>query len=64
MAKGFMGKDGQKMPEMDDEFVNMVSERYIELYEEMTEQKFVKPGDEDPLKRIEENVIIALEKLQ
>lgn len=63
MEKGFMGKDGQQLPEMDDEFVNMVSERYIELYEEMSGQKFVKPGDEDPLKRVEKNVIIALEKI-
>lgn len=63
MEKRFMGQKGQPMPKMDDEFVNSVSERYIELYEEMSGQKFVKPGDEDPLKRIEKNVIIALEKL-
>lgn len=63
IERGFMGKDGQKMPKLDEKFVNMVSERYIELYEEMTAQKFVKLSDQDLLKRIEKNVIIALEKL-
>jgi phosphoribosylaminoimidazole-succinocarboxamide synthase len=63
MAKGFMGNKGEQMPELDDEFVNSVSERYIELYEEMTGEKFVKPGDGDPLKRIEANVLKALKEL-
>jgi phosphoribosylaminoimidazole-succinocarboxamide synthase len=62
MENGFMGNKGEKVPEMDDEIVNMISERYIELYEEMTGEKFVKPGDKDPLKRIETNVLKALEK--
>lgn len=42
MANGFQGKDGQKVPEMTDEFINSVSERYIELFENITGQKFVK----------------------
>jgi len=42
MENGFQGKDGQKVPEMTDEFVNSVSERYIELFENITGQKFVK----------------------
>lgn len=42
MANGFQGKDGQKVPEMSDEFVNTVSERYIELFENITGQQFVK----------------------
>ncbi len=42
MENGFQGKDGQKVPEMTDEFVNVVSERYIELFENITGQKFVK----------------------
>jgi phosphoribosylaminoimidazole-succinocarboxamide synthase len=42
MANGFQGKDGQQVPEMDDAFVNSVSERYIELFENITGQKFVK----------------------
>lgn len=63
MEHGFMGKTDQVMPKMNDEFVDMVSKRYIELYEEMSGQKFVKPGDEDPLKRIEKNVIVALRSI-
>ncbi len=63
MERGFMGDKGQKMPDLDDEFVNSVSERYVELYEEMTGQKFTKPGEADPLKRIEANVKKALEKI-
>jgi phosphoribosylaminoimidazole-succinocarboxamide synthase len=42
IENGFQGKDGQKVPEMTDEFVNSVSERYIELFENITGQKFVK----------------------
>jgi phosphoribosylaminoimidazole-succinocarboxamide synthase len=42
MANGFQGKDGQQVPEMTDEFVNSVSERYIELFENITGQQFVK----------------------
>lgn len=64
IERGFMGNKGEKMPELDDKFVNSVSERYIELYEEMTGQKFVKPGDGDPLKRIESNVVSALKELK
>jgi phosphoribosylaminoimidazole-succinocarboxamide synthase len=42
MANGFQGKDGQQVPEMTDEFVSTVSERYIELFENITGQQFVK----------------------
>lgn len=42
MANGFQGKDGQQVPEMTDEFVQTVSERYIELFENITGQQFVK----------------------
>lgn len=52
----FMGKAGQQVPEMTDEFCESVSDRYIELYEHITGEKFVR-GDEGNLaKRIEENV--------
>ncbi|MBL0035690.1 MAG: phosphoribosylaminoimidazolesuccinocarboxamide synthase [Flavobacteriales bacterium] len=44
MANGFMGKDGQQVPHMDDAFVQTVSERYIELFEKITGQTFV-PAD-------------------
>jgi phosphoribosylaminoimidazole-succinocarboxamide synthase len=42
MDKGFQGKDGQKVPEMTDEVVNSISDRYIELYEHVTGKKFQK----------------------
>jgi phosphoribosylaminoimidazole-succinocarboxamide synthase len=56
MERGFQGKDGQAVPEMTDEFVNSVSERYIELYEKITGEKFVKLDISDVLKRVEKNI--------
>lgn len=56
MANGFQGKDGQKVPEMHDEFVNSVSERYIELYEHITGDNFVKADSNDVLARVENNI--------
>ncbi|MBU1012167.1 MAG: phosphoribosylaminoimidazolesuccinocarboxamide synthase [Bacteroidetes bacterium] len=56
MANGFQGKDGQKIPEMHDEFVNSVSERYIELYEHITGDNFVKADSNDVLARVENNI--------
>ncbi|PLX04274.1 MAG: phosphoribosylaminoimidazolesuccinocarboxamide synthase [Marinilabiliales bacterium] len=56
MENGFQGKDGQTVPEMTDEFVNSVSERYIELYEKVTGEKFVKVASETVIGRIEENI--------
>lgn len=57
MANGFQGKDGQKVPEMTDEIVNGISERYIELYENITGEKFQKADvSSDIAARIEANV--------
>jgi len=56
MENGFQGKDGQQMPEMTDEFVNSVSERYIELYEQVTAEKFNRVPTESVLDRIENNI--------
>jgi phosphoribosylaminoimidazole-succinocarboxamide synthase len=56
MDKGFSGQDGQTMPDLDDEFISKVSERYIELYEQMSGDTFVKPEAGDALTRIETNV--------
>ena len=54
----FMGKEGQQVPEMTDEYVNSVSDRYIELYEHIVGQKFNKADNHDDLAaRIEKNVI-------
>lgn len=56
MEKGFQGKAGQQMPEMDDAFAWSVSERYIELYERITGEKFVKDDTIHVLKRVEDNI--------
>lgn len=57
MENGFMGKAGQQVPEMNEEFVMSVSERYIELYENIVGEKFVKGTYDEGLEaRIEENV--------
>lgn len=53
---GFQGKEGQKMPDMPDDFVWQISERYIDLYEKVTGKKFVKADTSEILARIESNV--------
>jgi phosphoribosylaminoimidazole-succinocarboxamide synthase len=53
IANGFQGKEGQPVPEMTDEFVNSVSERYIELYENITGDKFEKSDTSKINNRIE-----------
>ena len=55
MANGFQGKDGQKVPVMTDKFVNEISERYIELYEKITGEKFIKADISSVHDRIEMN---------
>lgn len=60
MAHGFQGKEGQIMPMMPDELVDEVTKRYIELYERITGQQFVKAPLEDIGKRIEDNVLAWL----
>ncbi len=52
----FQGKDGQQIPEMSDEKVVEISNRYIELYEQITGEKFVKANTYNVLGRIEKNV--------
>ncbi len=52
----FQGKKGQEIPEMDDDYINGVSERYIELYEKITGTPFVKADIFNITKRIERNV--------
>ncbi len=53
----FQGLDGQTMPDMPDDFVQLVSERYIELYEKITGEKFVKADNTDIENRINSNVL-------
>lgn len=59
----FMGKEGQQVPEMTDEYCNSVSERYIELYEHIVGEKFQKAEDDDINARIEKNVSDYLNSL-
>ncbi len=56
IENGFQGKEGQQVPEMTEEYVNSVSERYIELFEQITGDKFQKVDVEDVAARIEKNV--------
>jgi phosphoribosylaminoimidazole-succinocarboxamide synthase len=58
MDNGFQGKDGQQIPEMTDEVIKGISDRYIELYENVTGKKFVKEdvSQADMEKRIEEEI--------
>ena len=57
---GFQGKEGQQIPEMSDAWVNEISERYIELYEKVTGDKFIKHPTDNLLARVEKNILAAL----
>lgn len=65
IENGFMGKEGQQVPEMTDEYCDTVSKRYIELYEDITGKKFVPCNDDcaDLAARIEKNVSEYLKTL-
>ena len=60
IENGFRGNPGQTVPTMTDEYVQQVSDRYIELYESITGEKFQKANPEDLVARIEKNVITCL----
>ncbi|WP_395808147.1 phosphoribosylaminoimidazolesuccinocarboxamide synthase [Daejeonella sp.] len=60
---GFQGKEDQIIPEMTPEFVNSISERYIELYEHITGDKFMKNNHSDAVKRVEHHINEALVRL-
>ncbi len=62
MENGFHGKAGQQIPEMTDEFVNLVSDRYIELYENITGDEFEKSDVTNVLSRVENNILEFLSK--
>ena len=61
IENGFQGKEGQEVPEMSDEKITEISNRYVELYEQITGEKFVKANTENVLNRIENNVNSFLE---
>lgn len=62
ISNGFQGKEGQLIPDMPESFVNEVSERYIELYERITGERFVKSDTAAIEARIEKNVLKFLNK--
>jgi phosphoribosylaminoimidazole-succinocarboxamide synthase len=62
MDSGFQGKEGQTIPEMSLEYCESVSERYIELYEKITGEKFMKPDISDVSGRIKKNIEDYLSK--
>ena len=62
MENGFQGKEGQTVPKMTPAYCESVSERYIELYEQITAEKFVKPEISNLLERIKNNIELYLNK--
>ncbi|HEY0244818.1 MAG TPA: phosphoribosylaminoimidazolesuccinocarboxamide synthase [Mucilaginibacter sp.] len=60
IENNFQGKDGQTVPEMTPEKVQSISERYIELYEQITGETFVKPQSENVISRVENSINKAL----
>lgn len=60
---GFQGKEDQTIPEMNEEFISSVSDRYIELYQHITGDSFIKHEHNNALKRVESNIIEALNRL-
>ena len=63
MDNGFQGQTGQKVPEMTPEVISGITDRYIELYEHITGQKFEKAENTNVLKRIEDHVNACLKTL-
>ncbi|CAM1340970.1 phosphoribosylaminoimidazolesuccinocarboxamide synthase [Tenacibaculum aestuarii] len=61
IENGFQGKEGQQIPEMSDAKINEISNRYIELYEQITGETFIKANTENVLERIEKNVTTFLQ---
>lgn len=62
MENGFQGREGQQVPEMTDAYCNSVSDRYIELYEKITGEKFIKAGAADLEMRIEQHITDYLKR--
>lgn len=60
ISKGFQGKDKQKMPKMTTEVVEGISNRYIELYEQLIDRPFIRDKTDSVLQRIEKNILNTL----
>lgn len=63
IENGFQGKEDQAIPSMSPEFVKSVSDRYIELYEHITGDQFIKQENAEPASRVESNIKEALKRL-
>ncbi|MEO1261758.1 MAG: phosphoribosylaminoimidazolesuccinocarboxamide synthase [Bacteroidota bacterium] len=63
MENGFQGLEGQQMPNMPDDFVNSVTDRYVELFERITGQPFERSDTSGVVERIENNVLVFLKNL-
>ena len=63
IANNFQGKEGQAVPEMSEEWVNEISNRYIELYEKISGEKFVRHEAKDLAQRVETNINTYLQTL-
>ncbi|KEQ31326.1 phosphoribosylaminoimidazole-succinocarboxamide synthase [Pedobacter antarcticus 4BY] len=63
IENGFQGKDGQVVPQMNEELVESISARYIELFEQITGDEFIKNTQDDIQERIEKNVLQSIEEL-
>ena len=63
ISNGFQGLEGQNVPIMSDPYINSVSERYIELYENITGESFVKADTSQITQRIQKNVLEYLDNL-
>ena len=63
IENGFQGKEGQTIPNMTDQYIQMVSDRYIELFENIIGEKFIKADISDIISRIEKNVMDYLSKM-
>jgi phosphoribosylaminoimidazole-succinocarboxamide synthase len=64
MENGFQGKEGQNVPGMTDDFINQISERYIELFEKITGEKFIRADITNIRERIEKNCNKFMESLK
>ncbi|MBL0103793.1 MAG: phosphoribosylaminoimidazolesuccinocarboxamide synthase [Bacteroidetes bacterium] len=63
IENNFQGKEGQVVPSMSDEWVSQISDRYIELYEKLSGEKFIPADTTDIQNRIEKNIIKALKEI-
>jgi phosphoribosylaminoimidazole-succinocarboxamide synthase len=63
IQNNFQGKEGQKIPAMNDEWIQQISQRYIELYEKLTGENFVPADNSGILSRVERNVLKGLSKV-